>query len=190
MDYLRSGYTAPARWLSNGSDTIQIRWYRAAPGAQTYTLPHAFGSTVWDIPEDVASTGPGEIPDVRVYSPSISPDFPGTGFPSFPAYLLHGVPDYLDEFGCECSAIAIDGQKGVGTTGAQTLRGTVAVSGSTGPIPLSFGAIGQVAIAARKQTGELGTASHGDVAISATVLPPKATYALSSCVCSAMTANY
>lgn len=95
MDYLRAGYRAPARWLQTGSDTVTIRWYRAAPGAKTYLAPHAFGSTVWDLPGDVAATGPGEVPNVRTFAPSPPIAPPGQSTPTPATYFAQGVPNAL-----------------------------------------------------------------------------------------------
>jgi hypothetical protein len=93
MDYLRAGYTAPARWQASGDSTITLRWFRAAEGAAVYPLPHAFGSTVWDIAEDVAQAGPGELPNSRIAwagSPSNPP--PGLSTDTPAEWLSEGVP--------------------------------------------------------------------------------------------------
>lgn len=107
MDYLRAGYSAPARWRRDGDDTILIRWYRAAPGAKVYTEPHAFGSTVWDVPDDIADHGPGEVPNVRAWNPTIPPVPPGTEPVYSEDYLLHGCPDDFAGIPCQDARLAM-----------------------------------------------------------------------------------
>jgi hypothetical protein len=92
MDYMRAGYTAPARWQDSGNATVTLRWYRAAEGAEVYTQIHAFGSTIWDVPDDIASTGPGEIPGKWEWSGSPPDPPPGLTSPTPPGYFQHGVP--------------------------------------------------------------------------------------------------
>lgn len=93
MDYLRAGYEAPARWRQSGDDTVSIRWYRAAPDAKVYLLPHAFGSTVWDEPDDIADEGPGEIPGIREWAGSPPNPPPGQATTTPPDWFAHGVPN-------------------------------------------------------------------------------------------------
>jgi hypothetical protein len=92
MDYLRAGYTAPARWQSTGDSTITLRWYRAAEGAQVYLLPHAFGSSVWDDLDYVAVHGPGEIGGTYAWSPSPANVPPGLSTKTPASWLQLGVP--------------------------------------------------------------------------------------------------
>jgi hypothetical protein len=101
MDYLRAGYTAPARWRAAGDDTMSIRWYRAAPGARVYPLLHAFGSTVWDVPSDVANTGPGEVPLIRTWAGSPPAVPAGLTSPTPAEYFAGGVPLDADLPSCE-----------------------------------------------------------------------------------------
>lgn len=91
MDFLHAGYKAAVRWAAGSDDTATITWYRAAPGAKVYTLPHAFGSTVWDEADEVASTGPGEAcKSIFAWNPSV-PNPPAGQFTDTPAdELLNG----------------------------------------------------------------------------------------------------
>lgn len=130
MDYLRKGYRAPARWLQTGSDTVTIRWYRAAPEAKVYLLPHAFASTVWDEPEDIASTGPGEVPGIRTFAPSppTAPEGQSTSTPA--AYLAHGVPNALKDTPCFHAAVSACGcGRTEGNTYASLYKAAVSACG-------------------------------------------------------------
>lgn len=108
MDYLRAGYSAPARYIQNGTDTITLNWFRAAPGAKVFTRKHAFGSTVWDDEEGLPSS-PGEIKQKYfTWNPTGPPPYPGTAEPLFPEYLLVGLPQALADTPCYDAALALN----------------------------------------------------------------------------------
>lgn len=91
MDYLHAGYVAAVRWRSDSDETATIRWYRAAPGAKVYTQLHAFGSTVWDEADEVASTGPGEVcKSISAWNPSVPNPPAGQSTPTPPAEMAGG----------------------------------------------------------------------------------------------------
>lgn len=106
MDYLEYGYTAAMRWRADSDETVTIRWYRAADDAKTYLEPHAFGSTVWDDPSEIANTGPGEVAgSIMGWSPSVPPPPAGLSTPTPADYLLFGAPpECADE---DCTHISV-----------------------------------------------------------------------------------
>jgi hypothetical protein len=58
-----------------------------------YPGVHAFGSSVWDVPEDVACEGPGEIrPTYWDWAGSPDNPPPGLDTPTPPSWFEFGVP--------------------------------------------------------------------------------------------------
>lgn len=71
MDVLRSGYAVPMRLVRDSDDTISIRWYKCADGADVFPGPHAFGSSIWNGDDYDYSTGLGEASSQREWRRSV-----------------------------------------------------------------------------------------------------------------------
>lgn len=62
-----------------------------------YPGVHAFGSSVWDDPEDVADTGPGEIRPTDWQWAGSPPNVPpGLSTPTPPEWFQFGVPRWVE----------------------------------------------------------------------------------------------
>lgn len=110
MDYLHACYAQPARWGPGPSDTFTMRWYRAAPGANVYTYPHAFGTTV---DAGTFHDTPGMVGEIPVHYPTWSPTGPplydGTDPVVYNAALEYGADPAVMAVPCVDGAIGFVG---------------------------------------------------------------------------------
>ena len=91
VEYLRSGYTIPARVFSDGDDTFTMRWFLARKGAKRYPGITAFGSHVWQ-GDDKPAPGPGELDAPQEWFETLLSPFPGTHFHGKPEWFQFGLP--------------------------------------------------------------------------------------------------
>jgi hypothetical protein len=82
MDVLRGGNTVPCRPWIGSDDTIQVKWYPAAPDAQIFPGPHKFGSQYWDPDWFINFQGPGMVPvrffgELKITTPATGQHFEG-----------------------------------------------------------------------------------------------------------------
>jgi len=92
MDYLRSAYTSHMIFRT-GDAPVEVRWFKAKPGAGVFPYPHNFGSTNWQERDYQA----GDIGEQDVIEPWVTPLVSSRGSPGYPCttdptWWLTGIP--------------------------------------------------------------------------------------------------
>jgi microcystin-dependent protein len=90
MDVLRVGYSTPMRFWLDDQTLINVRWFRANPGAKVFPGDNSFVSSNWDSLPQFSPVGE-DWPRVRNYDRGLNPlGYTGQSFCGDPDVWAHG----------------------------------------------------------------------------------------------------
>jgi microcystin-dependent protein len=152
MDYLRNGCVKAIRPFVGSSDTIAVRWFKAAPGALEFPEPHAFASSVW---EELYGYEPpiGELKPILSWAAKLGPSAPGRQFCGKLEWFQTGIPpEARNGTPCNCveyppMPLVIEDDHGnsdtIVTNGFLRLRGgTLTVGSGEGSMSFTVNSVG------------------------------------------------